>query len=359
MQARRHRKSVLGQRDRRLEQARPGKPAVPAMRLLQQPHHARDADRPAADHRIVEPERTAVLRGSDRASPRRGAVSRPSYASRRRVRASCTSMKPPPPMPDDCGSTRPSTSCTAIAASTARAALREHAIAGIDRQRICRRDHPVTRVHRRLVDPAGRMLGRVRTRLAERRGKRTRALRRNRRTQPIMGPHCRIMPWKRVFPIYPFTMSHTIAGPAAIALAAFVLILGRFVTSRVDILARYSIPHAVTGGLIAALAILLLHADRHRHRVRARAAAVSHARILCVDRPRRRRARGGARRQDAAHVPRLRRRRPRAAERRRHRGRARDGPERRCSGSSRAPWRCRAATVRPRHGARDSKAISA
>ena len=36
-------------------------------------------------------------------------------------------------------------------------------------------------------------------------------------------------------------MSHTIAGPAAIALAAFVLILGRFVTSRVDMLARYSI----------------------------------------------------------------------------------------------------------------------
>ena len=55
-------------------------------------------------------------------------------------------------------------------------------------------------------------------------------------------------------------MSHTIAGPAAIALAAFVLILGRFVTSRVDMLARYSIPHAVTGGLMAALAILLLHA---------------------------------------------------------------------------------------------------
>jgi len=55
-------------------------------------------------------------------------------------------------------------------------------------------------------------------------------------------------------------MSLTIAGPAAIALAAFVLIVGRFVTSRVGVLARYSIPHAVTGGLIAALAILSLHA---------------------------------------------------------------------------------------------------
>jgi len=55
------------------------------------------------------------------------------------------------------------------------------------------------------------------------------------------------------------TMPHTIAGPAAIALAAFVLILGRLVTSRVAFLARYSIPHAVTGGLVAALAILLMH----------------------------------------------------------------------------------------------------
>lgn len=54
-------------------------------------------------------------------------------------------------------------------------------------------------------------------------------------------------------------MSYTIAGPAAIALAAFVLILGRFVTSRAAPLARYSIPHAVTGGLIAALAMLVLH----------------------------------------------------------------------------------------------------
>jgi len=54
-------------------------------------------------------------------------------------------------------------------------------------------------------------------------------------------------------------MSTTIAGPAAIALAAFVLILGRFLTSRVAVLARYSIPHAVTGGLIAALVMLLLH----------------------------------------------------------------------------------------------------
>ena len=48
-----------------------------------------------------------------------GAVSRPSYARSLRDAASCTSMKPPPPIPDDCGSTRPSTSCAAIAASTA------------------------------------------------------------------------------------------------------------------------------------------------------------------------------------------------------------------------------------------------
>ena len=55
-------------------------------------------------------------------------------------------------------------------------------------------------------------------------------------------------------------MSLTIAGAAATALAAFVLILGRFLTSRIAVLARYSIPHAVTGGLIAALAMLALHA---------------------------------------------------------------------------------------------------
>jgi len=64
---------------------------------------------------------------------------------------------------------------------------------------------------------------------------------------------------KRGLPNYSDTMSHTMSGPAAIALAAFVLILGRFVSSRVPFLTRYSIPHAVTGGLIAALATLLLH----------------------------------------------------------------------------------------------------
>src|SRR5689334_3100408 len=54
-------------------------------------------------------------------------------------------------------------------------------------------------------------------------------------------------------------MTHTIGALAAVALAALVLIAGRFVTSRIGVLARYSIPHAVTGGLIAALATLALH----------------------------------------------------------------------------------------------------
>jgi ESS family glutamate:Na+ symporter len=66
------------------------------------------------------------------------------------------------------------------------------------------------------------------------------------------------MPWKGRLPNPSGTMMHTIGGPAALALAALVLIVGRFATSRVAFLARYSIPHAVTGGLIAAILMLLL-----------------------------------------------------------------------------------------------------
>jgi ESS family glutamate:Na+ symporter len=54
-------------------------------------------------------------------------------------------------------------------------------------------------------------------------------------------------------------MSYTLGGATAIALAALVLIAGRAVTARVAFLARYSIPFAVTGGLLAAILILLLH----------------------------------------------------------------------------------------------------
>ena len=48
-----------------------------------------------------------------------GAISRPSKLVVFFVLGSNSSMKAPPPMPDDSGSTRPSTICTAMAASTA------------------------------------------------------------------------------------------------------------------------------------------------------------------------------------------------------------------------------------------------
>ena len=54
-------------------------------------------------------------------SARAGAVSRPSKACMRRVGPTpwLCNKKAPPPMPLDCGSTKPKTICTAIAASTA------------------------------------------------------------------------------------------------------------------------------------------------------------------------------------------------------------------------------------------------
>jgi hypothetical protein len=80
MQARATSGTHVGERDRGLEQARPRKSAVLAMRLLEQPHHAGHADRPAADHRVVELERIAVLR-------KRSGVAAPGAVSRRRTRA--------------------------------------------------------------------------------------------------------------------------------------------------------------------------------------------------------------------------------------------------------------------------------
>ena len=52
------------------------------------------------------------------------AVSRPSYVSTACCPASQCTRNAPPPRPDDCGSTSPSTSCVAIAASTADPPLR-------------------------------------------------------------------------------------------------------------------------------------------------------------------------------------------------------------------------------------------
>jgi len=48
--------------------------------------------------------------------------------------------------------------------------------------------------------------------------------------------------------------------PATLAIAAFVLVIGRRVIERVAFLQKYSIPEPVVGGLIAALLIALIHA---------------------------------------------------------------------------------------------------
>ncbi len=104
---RRNRKAVFGQRDRRREELRPRQLAVFLVCELQHPQHAGHADREPADHRVVELQRLAVRgRGTCRAWRRR---------ARSRGRHSCRAagsparvmqQEPPPPMPEDCGSTR-------------------------------------------------------------------------------------------------------------------------------------------------------------------------------------------------------------------------------------------------------------
>src|SRR4029079_7781014 len=48
--------------------------------------------------------------------------------------------------------------------------------------------------------------------------------------------------------------------PASLASAALVLVVGRWLLSRVAVLRKYSIPEPVVGGLVAALLMWLLHA---------------------------------------------------------------------------------------------------
>ena len=60
MQTRADREALLGQRDRRVEQARPGQPAMACVRHLEHAHGAGHADRAAADHRLLERHRLAV-----------------------------------------------------------------------------------------------------------------------------------------------------------------------------------------------------------------------------------------------------------------------------------------------------------
>ena len=69
---------------------------------------------------------------------------RRSCAASSRSRDQC-SRNAPPPMPEDSGSTRPSTICTAIAASTAEPPRFSTAVAGLRRERMRRRDHEALR----------------------------------------------------------------------------------------------------------------------------------------------------------------------------------------------------------------------
>ena len=60
-----------------------------------------------------------------------GAVSRPSSVVSLREAASKWTRNPPPPSPEDCGSTSPSTSCAAIMASTAEPPLARMSLAAL------------------------------------------------------------------------------------------------------------------------------------------------------------------------------------------------------------------------------------
>src|SRR5215472_9723554 len=55
-------------------------------------------------------------------------------------------------------------------------------------------------------------------------------------------------------------MEINLAVPATLAAAALVLVTGRRLTGRINLLRKYSIPEAVAGGLVAAVLIAALHA---------------------------------------------------------------------------------------------------
>lgn len=54
-------------------------------------------------------------------------------------------------------------------------------------------------------------------------------------------------------------MDINLGTPASLATAALVLVVGRHLVRRIDVLQKYSIPDAVTGGLLAAVLIAVLH----------------------------------------------------------------------------------------------------
>jgi len=55
-------------------------------------------------------------------------------------------------------------------------------------------------------------------------------------------------------------MEINLAVPATLAIAALVLVVGRRMTERIDLLRKYSIPEAVAGGLVAAILVAALYA---------------------------------------------------------------------------------------------------
>ena len=83
-------------------------------------------------------------------------------------------MNAPPPMPEDCGSTRLSTSCIVDRRIDRVAALLEHAQACVHCQRIRRHDHVAPGFDRALRRPAGRTLRRGVLRVNYRAGKHAR-----------------------------------------------------------------------------------------------------------------------------------------------------------------------------------------
>jgi hypothetical protein len=166
VQAGRHRESNLGKRDRGLEQPCPRELAVLAMRGLEQANDAGNADRLASDG-VVKLEGRAVFQeavGCGGGGRRLAAVVRrqpmrarvvheheAAAANAGRLRLDETEHELNRDRCVDCA-----------------AALRQHAVARIRRERIRRCDHPMARVNRLPVDPDRGVLRHNRAHLSQR-----------------------------------------------------------------------------------------------------------------------------------------------------------------------------------------------
>jgi hypothetical protein len=144
MQARRNRQSRFPQAESPVGAAAPSAAChaadvqPPAWRPVR-------AHRPPCRSQAVRRRRRAAIGAPAKSAlAPRGAVSRPSQADTlSALPASQCSRKPPPPMPEDCGSTRFSTHCAAIAASSALPPSCRISDGGIRRMRIGRDGHEV------------------------------------------------------------------------------------------------------------------------------------------------------------------------------------------------------------------------